>query len=183
MILDLDGGSVARPLSPRFVWMLGAASAAVASAVLLALTALPHAQLVHGIGVPLGPSVIAQAMAKPKEPTLALQLPTELATEIPPLRVDGVYGPARPTPKIRTFRMRDTNALVLVAMLPDAQPVYAPSGAAADALSVHGVYAANYSVEATSLFAVRWTERGVTYEISSRSVTLRDLVALAERVR
>jgi hypothetical protein len=183
VILDLDGGPAARPLSPRFGWMLGAASAAVAAAVLLALTTLPHADIAHGVGVPLGPSVLAEAFARPKEPVLALQLPSEIAMEIPPLRVEGVYGPARPTPKIRSFRMRGTNALVLVAMLPDAPPVYRPAGAGADALSVHGVFAANYSVEATSLFAIRWTEHGVTYEISSRSVTLRDLASLAEQVR
>src|SRR2546427_722534 len=58
-----------------------------------------------------------------------------------------------------------------------------PTHTQGEALSVHGTYAANCSVEATSLSAVRWTEKGMTYEISSRSLLLRDLVPLAEQVR
>ena len=68
-------------------------------------------------------------------------------------------------------------------MFPGAPAVVRPATAPADALSVHGAYAANYSVEATSISAVRWTENGMTYEVSSRSLSLRDLVVLAEQVR
>ena len=58
-----------------------------------------------------------------------------------------------------------------------------PANPPADALFVHGAYAATYSVEATSLSSVRWTENGMTYEVSSRSLLLRDLVAVADQVR
>jgi hypothetical protein len=67
-------------------------------------------------------------------------------------------------------------------MLPSAPAVTRPANLPADALSVHGAYAANYSIEATSVSAVRWTENGMTYEISSRALLLRDLLSLAERV-
>ena len=161
--------------------MLPFASAALAAAVLLVLQSIPH-EPISRVAPAAGPSVIDQALAKPKQPTLGLELPDEVATEIPPLRVDGIYGPARPQPMVRSFRTREANALVIVAMLPDGPAVYRPADAGPDALSVHGAYAANYSVEATSLTAVRWTEHGVTYEIASRNMLLADLLRIAERV-
>jgi len=88
----------------------------------------------------------------------------------------------RPAPTVRSFRLRGSNAIVVVAMFPGAPAVVRPATAPADALSVHGAYAANYSVEATSISAVRWTENGMTYEVSSRALLLGDLVRLAEQV-
>jgi hypothetical protein len=79
--------------------------------------------------------------------------------------------------------MRGSNALVVVAMLPAAPAVVRPQVASPEALSVHGEYAADYSVEATSISAVRWTENGMTYEVASRSLLLRDVVRIAEEVR
>jgi len=40
----------------------------------------------------------------------------------------------------------------------------------------------NYSVEATSISAIRWTENGMTYEVSSRALLLADVLRLAEQV-
>lgn len=182
MILDIEGSPAQRAISPQLGRMLSIASAAVATAALLVVSALPH-------GTPTrfaeaGPSILEQAFANAKpSTTLDLQLPSEVATAVTPLQVDGMYGPARPAPKVRSFRTRASNALVVVAMLPDAQPIVRPATVPADALSVHGVYAANYSVEATSLSAVRWTENGMTYEVASRGLLLRDVVGLAEQVR
>ena len=45
MILDIEGSPAARAISGRLWWMLSAASASVAIAVLLGLNALPHNQL------------------------------------------------------------------------------------------------------------------------------------------
>ena len=182
MILDLEGATPQRSISPRLGLVLSLASAAVASAALLMTAALPHAAAPRFVET--GPSILAEAFAKQKLPTtLDLVLPTDVAVEVLPLRVDGIYGPARPAPTLRSFRMRGSNAIVIVAMLPGAPAIVAPPDVAPDALSVRGWYAANYSVEATSLSAVRWTENGMTYEISSRSLLLRDLVRLAEQVR
>jgi hypothetical protein len=182
VILDLEGATVQRTISPRLGLMLSIASAAVASAALLMIAALPHDQAPRF--VQRGPSILEQAFAKPKPPpTLDLRLPSDLATEVMPLIVDGIYGPARPAPTLRSFRLRGSNALVVVAMLPSAPAVVPPSTRPADALSVHGVYAANYSVEATSISAVRWSEDGMTYEVSSRALLLDDVVRLAEQVR
>ena len=181
MILDLEGATPPRGISPRLGVALSVASAAVATAALLMIAALPHAAAPR---FETGPSILEQAFANQKAPTtLDLALPSDLAVEVLPQRVDGIYGPARPAPTLRSFRMRGSNAIVIVAMLPGASAIVPPPDASPDALSVRGWYAANYSVEATSLSAVRWTENGMTYEIASRSLLVRDLVRLAEQVR
>lgn len=182
VILDLEGSPAQRAVSPQLGRMLSIASAAVAAAALLMVAALPHEAPTRLIQS--RPSVLAQAFANAKpSTTLDLQLPADVAAEILPLVVDGIYGPGRPDPKVRSFRTRGSNVLVIVAMLPGAPAVVRPADAPADSLSVHGVYAANYSVEATSISAVRWTENGMTYEVSSRGLLLRDVVRLAELVR
>ena len=182
MILDIEGATAHRAISPRLGFTLSIASAAVATAALLMTAALPHAAAPRFVET--GPSILEQAFANQKPPTtLDLVLPSDLAVEVSPLRVDGIYGPARPAPTVRSFRLRGSNAIVIVAMLPGTPPIVPPTNTQGEALSVHGTYAANYSVEATSLSAVRWTEKGMTYEISSRSLLLRDLVPLAEQVR
>jgi hypothetical protein len=182
VILDLEGTTAQRTISPRLRWMLSIASAAVASAALLMIAARPHDAAPRFVET--GPSILEQAFAKQKPPTtLDLVLPSDLAVEVLPQRVDGIYGPARPAPTLRSFRIRGSNAIVIIAMLPGAPTIVPPPDASPDALSVRGWYAANYSVEATSLSVVRWTENGMTYEIASRSLLVRDLVRLAEQVR
>ena len=182
MILDLDGATPQRAISPRLGLVLSIASGAVASVALLMSAALPHQAAPRFVET--GPSVIEQAFANQKPPTtLDLALPSDLAVEVLPQRVDGIYGPARPAPTLRSFRLRGSNAIVIVAMLPGVPAIVPPPDVSPDALSVRGWYAANYSVEATSLSAVRWTENGMTYEIASRSLVVRDLVRLAEQVR
>ena len=182
MILDLDGSPAQRAVSPQLGRMLSIASAAVATAALLMMSALPHDTPTRGVAS--GPSILEQAFANAKpSTTLDLELPSDLATAVGPLRVDGIYGPARPAPTIRSYRTRGSNALVVVAMLPDAPAVIRPASPSADDLSVHGAYAVNYSVEATSLSAVRWTENGMTYKVSGRGLLLRDVLRLAEQVR
>jgi len=182
VILDLEGATPQRSISPRIGVVLSVASAALATAALLMSAALPHAAPPRFVET--GPSVLDQAFAKQKLPvTLDLALPSDVAVEVLPQRVDGIYGPARPAPTIRSFRLRGSNAIVFVSMLPGVPAIVPPTDVSADALSVRGWYAANYSVEATSLSAVRWTENGMTYEIASRSLLVRDLVSLAEQVR
>jgi len=182
VILDLEGVTPPPGISAPLGLVLSVASAAVATAALLILAALPHTAAPRFVMT--APSVLEQAFASQKPPTtLDLALPSDLAVEVLPQRVDGVYGPARPAPTIRTFRIRGSNTIVFVAMLPGSPAIVAPPDASPDALSVRGWYAANYSVEATSLTAVRWTENGMTYEIASRSLLVRDLVRLAEQVR
>lgn len=181
MILDLDSAS-SGAVATRFGLVLSLASASVAAAAILFLNALPHAQPIRALPS-MGPSVIAQALARPRQPTLALELPSDLAVPISPLRVDGVYGPPRPEPTVRSYRIRGTNDMVVIALAPDVLAVKAPSPRPADALSVHGSYAVGWTVEANSVSVVRWTENGSTYEISSRTLRPPDLARLAEQIR
>jgi len=182
VILDVESASGQRALSPRLWRMLSIASAGVAAAALVMIAALPHGSAPRLVET--RPSILEQAFAKPKPPlTLDLALPSDIAAEIQPLRADGIYGPARPASTVRSFRIRGSNAVVIVAMLPGVPAIVPPATAPADALFVHGAYAANYSVEATSISAVRWTENGMTYEVSSRALLLGDVVRLAEQVR
>src|SRR5438874_10176566 len=132
--------------------MLSIASAAVATAVLLMIAAIPHAAARRFVET--GPSILEQAFARQKPPmTLDLALPSDVAVEVLPQRVDGIYGPARPTPTLRSFRIRGSNAIVIVAMLPGAPAIVSPPDLSPGALSVRGWHAADYSVEATSLRA------------------------------
>jgi hypothetical protein len=127
--------------------------------------------------------VIAQALAKPQPQRLSLELPSEIAVPLPPGRVLGDYGPARPAPTVRSYRLRGSGDVIVVVMAPDAPKVLAPNPRPADALAVHGEYALGWTVEATSLSVVRWTENAMTYEISSRTLRPAELARLAESVR
>ena len=182
MILEVEGASGQR--LGRAPWvMLSLASAAVATALLLAVNAIPHEQLARALPL-TGPSIIAQALAQPAPPKLALDLPSEMAVPIPPGRVViGDYGPGRPAPTVRAYRLRGSNDIVVVALAPDAQPVSAPAGRASDALAVHGSYAITWTIQPTLLNVVRWTDQGLTYEISSRTIAPRDLAQIAEQLR
>ena len=182
MILDIEGSPAGRAISGRLWWMLSAASASVAIAVLLGLNALPHNQLARFVAA-TGPSVLEQAFARPVVPRLTLDLPTDIAVPLPPGRIVGDYGPGRPGPTVRSFKLRGSSDIVVIAFAPDAPAVVAPPVIGSDAVAVHGHYAIGWTVEPTSLSVVRWTENGMTYEVSSRSLGVHDLARLAEQVR
>jgi hypothetical protein len=183
VILDVEGAVPQRTIAPRLWWILSLASATVAGAALLVVNAVPHEQLDRFVVIARGPSVLEQAFAKPGPARLQLELPADIAVPVPPGRVVGDYGPGRPPPTVRSYRLRGSSDLVVVAMAPDAPSVLAPPTRPADALTVHGSYAIGWMVEPTSLSVVRWTENGMTYEVSSRSLGVRDLARLAEQVR
>jgi len=183
VILDLEGAVPQRTISARLWWVLSLASASVAAAALLVVNALPHEQLARFVVGMSGPSVLEQAFARPQPARLQLELPAEIAVPVPPGRIVGDYGPGRPAPTVRSYRLRGSSDLIVVAMAPDAPLVLAPPTRPADALAVHGSYAIGWIVEPTSLNVVRWTENGMTYEVSSRSIGVRDLARLAEQIR
>ena len=116
-------------------------------------------------------------------PRLTLDLPTDIAVPLPPGRIVGDYGPGRPGPTVRSFKLRGSSDIVVIAFAPDAPAVVAPPVIGSDAVAVHGHYAIGWTVEPTSLNVVRWTENGMTYEVSSRSLGVHDLARLAEQVR
>ena len=182
MILDLEGSAPSVAGTRRLWPVLSFASAAVAAALLALANSFPHEQLARFVPAS-GPSVIEQELAKPRPARLQLNLPPDVAVPIPPGRFVGDYGPARPAPTVRSYRLRGSNDLVVVALAPDAPIVYPPRDRAPDALAVHGSYAVGWTVEPTSVSVVRWTENGMTYEISSRTLRPRDLAGLAGQLR
>ena len=178
MILDLDGAPPGREV--RAGLALSIASAAVAAAALLVVNALPHEA--PRAAQQTARSVLAQAQLHPRPPRLALELPRDIAIGIPTSLLAS-EGNRLASPTLRSYRMRDSGAIVTVVMIPDAPAVFRPSGAPGDALSVHGNYAAGYTVEATSVSVVRWTEHEITYEISARSLRPSELARIAEQLR
>jgi hypothetical protein len=182
VIFELDGAVAQPPVSPVVGRALPIASAIVAAVTLFVSAGLHDPPM----RAPSARLLILEEVFKNQSavsPTLELRLPQDLAAEIHTREVDGVTGLARSAPTLRSFRIRGSNTIVIVACITGAPAIVQPTNLPVDVLFVHGVYAANYSVEAMSLTAVRWTENGMTYEVASRSLLLRELVALAEQVR
>jgi len=190
VILDLEG-SAPSVAGPRRLWpVLSFGSAAVAAALLALANAFPHEQLARQVPAS-GPSVIEQELAKPsgrRRSGGGSAAPSPWPGGTPPHFLEPPYtskkrGPARPAPTVRSYRLRGSNDLVVVALAPDAPIVYPPRDRAADALAVHGSYAVGWTVEPTLVSVVRWTENGMTYEISSRTLRPPDLAGLAGQLR
>jgi hypothetical protein len=126
---------------------------------------------------PLGPLVLASL--KPA-PVLNLELPESLATVVRRTGINGETGLIPTSASITTFRLRLTGDLVTVAAPTGLDAVRRPS-TDAPALLVRGTYAvATVDVGAT---VIRWTENGVTYEMSSRTLDVTELAELANKLR
>jgi hypothetical protein len=182
VILDLEDATPQRRISPRLGLMLSVASAAVATAALLAISSRPS-ELATRLFQVERPSVLQQALAQPQLPRLALSLPPEVAVPLVPSGSQYGSGIGRNPLDSRTYRLRDSNDLVSVAPVPDAPPITAPAMSPADALTVRGSYAQFWMVEPTSLSVLRWTHNGMTYEISSRTLRPPALARIAEQLR
>lgn len=181
LILDVEGAAAQKVISPRLGAMLSIASAAVAAAALLMISALPREALPRA--VESGPSVLEQAFARPAPQRLKLLLPQEIATQLPPLATSDGAGSGRSTNAPHSFRLRATNDVVSVAPVPDAPPITPPAQRTADTYAVHGNYAQWWITEPTSVSVLRWTENGTTYEISSRTLKPKDLARIADLLR
>ena len=181
MILDLEGATVQGPMSPRLGWMLSIASAAVAAAALLIMSALPHEAPSRALES--GPSILEQAFARPTPQRLSLVLPVDIGVPLSQIGTQDGTGNARSAITPRSFRLRLTNDVVSVAPIPNAPPIAPPAQRPADALAVHGNYAQWWITEPTSVSVLRWTENGTTYEISSRTLRPKDLARIADLLR
>jgi hypothetical protein len=126
----------------------------------------------------LRPSVLASL--KPV-PDLNLDLPDSVATIVRRSGINGETGLIPTAASITTFRLRAGGDLVSVAAPTGVEPVRPAPGDPDPAYRVHGYYAVVSDARGSTL--VRWTENGVTYEVSSRSLDAAALVEVANKLR
>lgn len=125
-----------------------------------------------------GPSVLA---AVPPAPRLNLAFPDDVAMVVARHGINGETGLIPTAAAITTFRLRSTGDVVSVAAPTGVDSVRRISNDADAPLRVHGAYAVA-SVD-RGITTIRWTENGVTYEISSRTLDSAHLAAVADELR
>ena len=126
----------------------------------------------------LGPSVLASLAPVPD---LNLDLPEDFAVVAARRGINGETGLIPTAASITTFRLRATGDLVSVAAPTGISPVRRSPGDTGPDYRVRGSYAV-VSVDRGST-VLRWTERSVTYEISSRTLDAARLVEVANKLR
>ncbi len=125
-----------------------------------------------------GPSLLAGV---PPGPDLNLTFPDSVATVVARRGIDGETGLIPTLPAVRTFRLRATGDVVSVAPAIGADAVTRAATDASPALAVHGAYA--MASTDRGITTIRWTENGVTYEISSRTLDAARLADVANDLR
>lgn len=130
------------------------------------------------------PIIDVAAALKPKSvlaelkpvPDLNLSLPADLATVVRRTGINGETGLIPTTASITTFRLRATGDLVSVAAPTGLEPVRRVPGDDTQP-RVRGAFVAVTVDRGNTI--IRWTENGVTYEMSSRTLEVDRLVELA----
>ena len=168
-------------------WRLEALLTAAATAVAIAFFAsVPHwpkawtdrpIPVIDYSATLRGPSVLASL--KPV-PDLNLAFPDDIATVAARRGINGETGLIPTARAITTFRLRATGDLVSVAAPTDVEPVRRAS-ADHDAYQVRGSYAVAKIERGSTI--IRWTENGVTYEVSSRTLDAARLAEVASKLR
>jgi hypothetical protein len=126
----------------------------------------------------LGPSVLAKARPVPD---LNLSLPADLAVVTARRGINGETGLIPTAASITTFRLKATGDLVTVAAPTGLDAVRRISSDGDPSLRIRGAYAVAMIERGNTV--IRWTENGVTYEISSRTLDVAGLAAIADRLR
>src|SRR5919201_2056352 len=111
------------------------------------------------------PSVLASARPAPN---LNLSLPDDLASIVRRTGINGETGLIPTAASITTFRLRASGDLVSVAAPTGVDAVQPLRNDPDAAFRVRGFYAQATTERGNTV--IRWTERGVTYEISSRTL-------------
>lgn len=116
-------------------------------------------------------------------PDRRLTLPPDLAMVMYRITYQGQTGLVSSDALSTTYRLRATGDLVTVAPLPLAESWPYPSPAPGEApLRVRG-RDANWIVTDNGTTAIRWIENGISFEMSSRTLGVAQLVDLAYKLR
>jgi hypothetical protein len=126
----------------------------------------------------LGPSVLKSLAPAPN---LNLDLPADVARVVRRSGINGETGLIPTTASITTFRLNATGDLFSVAAPTGIDSVRATAGDPDPVLRVHGRYAV-VTVDRGST-VIRWTENGVTYEVSSRTLDPGRLAEVANKLQ
>ena len=125
-----------------------------------------------------GPSILASV---PPAPDLNLSLPSDIAVIARRTGINGETGLIPTARSITTFRLVATGDLVSVAAPTGLDPVQPVRGDPDRAFRVRGFYASASSERGFTI--LRCTERGVTYEVSSRTLDPGQLAEIANKLR
>ncbi|HYR93508.1 MAG TPA: hypothetical protein VEP48_04815 [Methylomirabilota bacterium] len=172
--------------------LLTVAATAVAAAFFLSVPYWPKQSATNPIRLPtgaaqvatlapsilLGPSVLANVRPAPD---LNLSLPADIAVVTARRGINGETGLIPTAASITTFRLKATGDLITVAAPTGVDVVRRISNDSDPMLSVHGAYAVAKVERGNTV--IRWTENGVTYEVSSRTLDASRLVELANKLR
>jgi hypothetical protein len=164
-----------------------AASARSRERVLAALAAPTAAATTAAIAPSrlLGPSVLAQRPPRPTLPPL-LAVPAEIAASIPFGTADArreIRFTASDTSRPAVYRLPDGRAFVLQQTTPDhGRPVMVTYGLEEGTIRGHNAELFTSSVGPIRAL-VWWTEGSASYYLYSASVTIRELVRIAEVLR
>jgi hypothetical protein len=122
-----------------------------------------------------GPSVLASLRPAP---VLNLTLPDDVAIVVRRTGINGETGLIPTAASITTYRLVATGDLVSVAAPTGVDPVVVRGE---PDYRIHGRPAVESSSRGVTL--IRWTENGVTYEVSSRTLTAAALAEVANKLR
>jgi hypothetical protein len=176
----------------RLELLLTIAATAVAAAFFLSVPYWPKQQSTNALRLPTAGEVAAQATSpilrgpsvlagvKPA-PDLNLSLPADIATVTARRGINGETGLIPTAASITTFRLKATGDLITVAAPTGLDAVRRISNDGDPSLRIRGAYAVAMIERGNTV--IRWTENGVTYEISSRTLDVAGLAAIADRLR
>jgi hypothetical protein len=188
VIYDLDAGRPEHPV--RGGMRMTAVTVAAVGVALVFFTALAFAPGERASQTPIftfsAPAL--QTMARPTfnsrpMPDRTLVLPNDDAVRTFRINSEGQTGLVNNESVATTYRLRATGDLVTVAPLPQSQALPYTSPLDIDPpLRVRG-QAAQATVTFGGTSAIRWIENTMVFEMSSRTLTVAQLVELANKLR
>lgn len=187
MIYDLDAGRPERPVRSVRMTAITVVSVVIALAFFAAQAFAPGQRArqtpLFTFSAPVLPTMPHPSFNTQPVPDRTLVLPRDDAITTFRITSLGQTGLVNNDAIATTYRLRASGDLVTVAPLPQSEVLpYAAPLVVDPPLRVRGRAAeATFTVNGTT--AVRWLENGMVFEMSSRTLTLAQLVDLATKLR